>query len=347
MIRSLPLQDWPASDRDTWLKARAPGLRLRRGGRAAHMAPVTQADLERRYGYYLRSLLERGVLRQDMVAGHQVTPDGVEAYLARAATCWRSTTVAQSIYKLRRMAGLLAPDRDYGWLRDIENDLALASCPMSRFDRVVTSEVLVEAGLTLIKDAHIARRLRPIWRATRLRDGLMIALLALCPIRLKNLVQLSLGESFRYIGGEWWIILSAPQTKARRPDERPVPDYLNQAIASYLAHARPVLLKREFMISDTEHPLSGPLWVGEKGAALSYSRVEKIIMETTRQTLGVALSPHDFRRAAATTAAYRAGGQPLLASALLQHSHPTVTHNHYNRASTMAAALDFARLIRS
>jgi integrase len=346
MIRSLPLAEWPQADRTAWLRATVAGQRLRRGGPASHLATVTRTDLERRYGSYLRVLHERGRLQPDAPAGHQVTAEGVEAYLARAHGCWRSTTIANSIYKLRRMADLLAPDRDHAWLREIENDLALVASPQPRFDRLVTTEVLVEAGLALVKEAEMALHLRPNWRAARLRDGLMVALLALCPIRLKNLVDLRLGESLRYIDGQWWIVLSGKQTKAGRPDERPVPDYLNQAIASYLTFARPLLLKREFIIGDDHDPLTGPLWVGEKGAALGYSRVEQIIMETTRLTLGVAVSPHDFRRAAATTAAYRAGDRPHLASALLQHTHPAVTHEHYNRASNMAAALDFSRLIR-
>jgi hypothetical protein len=53
-----------------------------------------------------------------------------------------------------------------------------------------------------------------------------------------------------------------------------------------------------------------------------------------------------IRRAAATTAAYRAGNQPHLANALLQNTDPRVTQEHYNRASSMTAALDFARLAR-
>ena len=51
------------------------------------------------------------------------------------------------------MAEILAPERDFSWLREIEKDLALVACPRDRFDRIVTTEVLVEAGLALIKEA--------------------------------------------------------------------------------------------------------------------------------------------------------------------------------------------------
>jgi hypothetical protein len=58
-------------------------------------------------------------------------------------------TLAQSVRKLTRMAAILAPERDLGWLGEIANDLALVAEPRARFDRLVLSGELVEAGLTL------------------------------------------------------------------------------------------------------------------------------------------------------------------------------------------------------
>jgi integrase len=119
---------------------------------------------------------------------------------------------------------------------------------------------------------------------------------------------------------------------------------LKQAIALYLTWARPILLgKGEFTIGEAGWVrggipfLHGALWVGEKGEALSMSGVERAITSTTRLVLGVGLSPHDFRRCAATTAAYRAGTMPNLASALLQHKDRRVTEEHYTRASSLQA----------
>ena len=58
MIQALPVKDWPASERLAGNALPAePTVRLRRGGRAAHMRPETQRDLARRYGYFLRSSL--------------------------------------------------------------------------------------------------------------------------------------------------------------------------------------------------------------------------------------------------------------------------------------------------
>ena len=53
--------------------------------------------------------------------------------------------------------------------------------PRSKFDRLVLTEVLVEAGLTLIREAEISPNLTKLARACQVRNGLMVALLALCP----------------------------------------------------------------------------------------------------------------------------------------------------------------------
>ena len=94
---------------------------------------------------------------------------------------------------------------------------------------MVLAEVLVEAGLTLIHEAEIAPGLSELARARRVRNGLMVALLAMCPIRLKNFAALEIGRSFVEIKGKWWIVLAASETKEERPDERPVDDMLKPA----------------------------------------------------------------------------------------------------------------------
>ena len=81
------------------------------------------------------------------------------------------------------------------------------------------------------------------------------------------------------------------------------------------------------------------------GDRLDYNSVESRIMETTRATIGVPISPHDFRRNAATTAAFRAGSEPDLGNGLLQHNGSRTREEHYNRASNLTAAVEFGRMI--
>jgi hypothetical protein len=260
-------------------------------------------------------------------AAAQITPETVEGYLAHVEPLWSPVTIAQTVFKLTRMGTLLAPDRDWSWLREIACDCDLVAYPMARFDRVVTSERLVEAGLGLIGSARQNPRLRTYRRATLIRNGLMVALLAHAPIRLKNFVGLNLGTSFKRISDRWWIVLGPREIKSGAADEPPVPKYLNQAIAIYLGLARPILLgRREFIMGEEDETGTASAvgsWIGAGGKDLGYSAVEWAIMETTRQTVGRAPSPHDFRRSGASTARFYAGGEPHLASGILHH--PTAT----------------------
>jgi integrase len=78
---------------------------------------------------------------------------------------------------------------------------------------------------------------------------------------------------------------------------------------------------------------------------MSYSGVERVITETTRSAIGFDISPHMFRTSAASTAAIYAAENPTLGSALLNHSNPAVTQEHYNRASSISASQALAAVI--
>ena len=111
--------------------------------------------------------------------------------------------------------------------------------PKSDFDRIVLTERLVEAGLTLIREGEAGTNGPWLRRALLVRNGLMVALLAACPIRLKNFAALEIGTSFLKLQGGWWIVLE--HTKSKRPDHRPVPSFLTNSIQSYLEIYRPIL----------------------------------------------------------------------------------------------------------
>ena len=320
-----------------WAAVCRPAERLKRGGRASRMKPITRDDLTRRYGYFLDCMSRAGRLDPNAKAAAHVTPDNVEPYLAELKARVSSVTVYGSIYKLRRAAQLLAPDRDFMWLTEIEKDLALVMQPRSKIRRLVSTEVLIEAGITLMQEAASATHRSALARAQEFRDGLMVALLAVCPIRLKNFAALEIGRTFVQVKDSWWIVLSASETKERRADERPVPDFLTEWIDRYVRDYRPVLART--------NDAATAMWLSSNGGQpLVYPTVERIISRTTLATVGVDVSPHLFRAAAASTAAIHAGRTPHLASALLHHTDPAVTEEHYNRASSMSGAQTYAAI---
>jgi integrase len=337
--RSLPLDCWPEADRNAWNAVCRPNARLRRGGAAGHLKPVTRDDYAQHYAYFLGFLDRSGLLRSDGPAAANVTADSINAYLADLKSRVGSVRVHASICALRRVAQFIAPGRDFAWLSEIGKDLALVAVPRSKFDRVVLTEVLVEAGLTLFHEAECSSNMTKLARATQVRNGLMVALLALCPIRRKNFAALQLGRSFVNIHGLWWIVLSSSETKERRADERPVDELLNPLIDRYLGQDRPVLAR-----SGNPPPA---VWLSAlDGLPITTKHVADIITATTLATVGIAVSPHLFRTAAASSAAIHAGVNPYLGSAILHHTDPRVTVHHYNRATSLRAAESFRQVVR-
>jgi hypothetical protein len=238
---SLPVHDWPDADRRAWEDACRPGSRLKAGGAASALAQASRNDFAIAYGAFLAFLQRSGRLERHQPAAAQVTKPNVDAYVTDLTARVGSVTVHIYVYHMRRAAQLLAPRVDFAWLAEIEKDRALVMEPRSKYDRLVFSGPLVEAGLTLIAEAQQFAR-NDVARARGVRNGLMIALLALCPIRPRNFAALEIGHTFKEVHGRWWIALPGSSTKTRRPDERCVSEVLNPSIEFYLTQSRPVLL---------------------------------------------------------------------------------------------------------
>jgi hypothetical protein len=303
------------------------------------MRRVTQNDLAKRYGLFLDSLLRLGQFDEKACAGAQVTPNNVDAYVTELKSRVSSVTVYGSIQKLRRIVQLIAPGRDLDWLIAIERELFSEMRPRPKWDRVVQADVLSDVGLTLMSEAEIAKRPK-LTRARMFRNGLMIALLAYCPIRSKNFAALEIGRSFVNVDGTWWILLTAAETKEKRLDERPAPEELTRCIECYLDVHRLILAR-----GNTQ---TNALWLAMDGRPMSYASVGELITETTRMTMGVPVSPHLFRTAGVTTLATRAGDKPHAGSALLHHRPGgPVTQENYNRATCISAGKSYAAITRA
>jgi integrase len=336
-VRSLPLDQWPSADRAAWEEACRPSVRFKRGGAASHLRPVTQKDLGKRYGLFLGFLKRSGRLELNAAAAALVIFDHVQVYVTELQARTSSVNVYSSIQKLRRMVQLIAPECELDWLIAIERQLFSEMRPRSKWHRVVYTDVLVDAGLTLMAEAEMFKR-SELASARMFRNGLIIALLALCPIRLKNFAALEIGRSFVNVDGTWWIVLTEDETKEKRVDERPVQQELAASIERYLAMYRPILARG--------NASTNSLWMAINGKPMTYDSLRDLIPEITRMTVGIAVNAHMFRTAGATTLATRAGDKPHAASALLHHRQGPVTQEHYNRASCISAGRSLASLNR-
>jgi integrase len=164
----------------------------------------------------------------------------------------------------------------------------------------------------------------------------MIALVAFIPFRRKN-KMIEIGRHLLQEGDDWFIIIPRQESKTRAPIEFEIPELLHPYLASYLSVVRPRMLK---------NPTCKALWVSAKGGGLSYSAIWEVVGRHTERRLGVRISPHDVRDAAATTWAIAAPDQIGIARDLLAHSDLRTTTRHYNRARGIEASRAYAGLIK-
>jgi len=294
----------------------------------------TRTSLVRSYGYLLDFCRRNGAFDKNADVVAHVTSEIVDDFVEDLRGRVSSVTRASYISKIHRIAKILVPGRDFVWLREIESDLRYDARPRPKYHRIVPSDRLLTLGLQLIERGNTGNHLSKLACARLVRDGLMIALLSICPIRLSNLANLRIGHQLQRIGATWWIILEGDETKSGRPDERPIPEILALHIDHWVEHWRLLFL----------HPADA-CWPSIKGGALAYTYVGQIITKTTLRELGVAVNPHLFRDCAVFTIATVAGDRMGVASDLLQHADSRTIDKHYNKGARIGAVRRYHQIL--
>ena len=100
------------------------------------------------------------------------------------------------------------------------------------------------------------------------------------------------------------------------------PDDLGQPLKTYLQIHRPLLALRHYRwLNRAENQL----WVALSGSALTEMGFYNIVCKHTKQAFGIAINPHAFRDAAATTVAIDDPEHVRVAAPILGHRSHTTT----------------------
>lgn len=337
----LPRTQWTNADRSMWEAVFAKGDLLDGQGAMAHVRLTTQTSLEPRYGRWLEWLRVNEPHALDLPPSQRATLERLKTWLIALDHTAPMTRLA-FIDGVLRVLMAANPERDWSAHRTLRTRLkkqAGRGEQTRKKGRVLSSSVLLDAGLNLAlvaaDEAH-----SPIWRAIHIRDGAIIALLALLPIRRRALVGLRIGQSVFFNGETATLALSASLTKSGVPWESEIPAPVIPALMRYLQEARPALLARAAQPHDA-------LWVARKGGPLGYGAVAPAIKNGTERMLGIRVSPHLFRDAAATTLARHSSCAATLIRPVLSHSSDKTAERHYNHAKMIDAGRDYATLLAS
>lgn len=336
----LPFAQWPEADRRLWDALCREAGPLDDAGDLAGLRATSRHTLEVRYGRWLCWLSTTDPDALSQPPADRATLPRLQAWLADLAHTTPMTRLMFVEAVLRILRGA-EPDRD--WTAQLRLRASLKreagrGDPARKRGRILSSKVLLEAGLRHA-GAHADAARTPLEQMKRRRDGTMIALLALMPMRRRSFCELTLGQSVLVTPTEVVISLSEEMTKTGMPWEAPVPPQVAPLLRHYISEVRPALMARGTRTHDH-------LWVGKKGEVLRQDYVGQRIAELTLSLTGKRVPPHFFRDAAATTLARVSPDSARLIRPVLAHSGFRTAERHYIHAQTIEAGRDYAALVR-
>jgi integrase len=281
---------------------------------------------------------DQGRIGSRVATGRTVTKERVRAFAHHLAETNIPRSVAIQVDALYKAARIMLPEHDLAWLKSMKARLHSAAPLQHAGGPVITSPQILQVGLTLM-DHNAPKDCERVTlsQAISYRDGLLIALLAFAPLRRKNLASLEIGRHLIGEGNDWYIVIPASETKTRTPIEFAIPAFLLPYLDVYLSIVRP----RIFNDASCK-----ALWVSPRGGALRYGAIGDVISRHSTAVLGIRLTPHDARDAAATTWALAAPSQIGVSRDLLSHSDARTTEKHYNRAKGVVASRAYAKLLQ-
>jgi integrase/recombinase XerD len=335
----LSFDDWPAEDKVQWESAFKTGDRFDESGPGAHLAESTRRVQRESYTRFLGFISTH---RQDLM--HLPPNARIDRLVVAAYVAWRrnfcgDVTVAIDLDHLRGALKLICPGVDWSWLLTITKRIAAAAPRRHPKYHLVTSDRLYALGLELmdgaVTDADGAKQISKA-HAFQYRDGLIIALVALNPVRSRTLVAMRIGTHLVKTGDLWGLDIPAEDTKNQRPLDYPIPRELSARIDLYLERYR------SRIPAAARHT---GLWASNQGRPMCAMAIYQAVFGRTKKAFGFGVNIHRFRHAAASFWSIQDPANVRGAKDLLGHASFGTTEKHYIMAQSRLAGRTLARIV--
>jgi integrase/recombinase XerD len=289
----LPYAEWPRADKALWKKAFRPAADpFDGGGPGAHLSERTIEQLQYAYGKFLyfisaehHDLLKRSPARR-------LNPRIIGEFVNFQPKTCGAVTLSIYLGHLWLVLRHLCPTDDWRWLAAISGRIKSQAKPIPEKHHLVTSETLYKLGTRLMDDALACGKPPTSWRVqSAFRDGLIIALLALIPLRRRTLSALRIGKHVIKFGDQWSLDIPGGDVKSKRPLDYPISPELSERINVYVNQIRSQIA------GASTHDY---LWAGCRGGPMRARGIYGAVRRRTRKGLGFPINLHRFRRAAAT-----------------------------------------------
>jgi integrase len=338
----LPIGQWPEEDRRPWLAACAPSDPLddEVGARSSH-ADISNAKAAKGYGRWLTYLSISAPEAMAEAPAARITPQRVRAYVDSLIAIGNATqTILARLQELGEVTKVMDPNRQWSFINDLASKIRARHRPARDKSNLRLSSELVDLGFKLMESATMLSGLNA---AIAYRDGLLVASLALIPLRRRNLADLVLDRTLVREGSSWIVAFDEDDTKTHAAFEIGLPDVLRAPLEAYLRTQRPLLLARS---GRWTRPAGGALWVSKDGSPMTQMALYDRIRARTKEHFGVGINPHHFRDAAATTLAIADPAHVRAAAPLLGHRTFATTERHYRQARAVEAHRVFVAALK-
>ena len=212
-----PQSHWPESDRLAFDAAFQQGdVFDDEAGAAAHWSFGTRRHAESGYGRWLSYLRDHVAGALDELPIERLTRERVRAFIAILRDEVRMSTAASIIDGVYQTARIMAPDRDWDWIRRIQRRLQNEAEPLNRYPALSPTPETYAFGIELMERARAAPSATHLLNEITYRNGLVIAILSLWPIRRRSLASLTVDRHLiRSVAG-LTLCLYPEDTKSKR-----------------------------------------------------------------------------------------------------------------------------------
>jgi hypothetical protein len=331
---------WPETFRSRWCEAIAPGDIIDGSGALAHLRPISIRKLESGFGRFL-TFVARNPEHQWPSRSEEDARDVLRAYLGELeALNNRPYTILARLQELRMVLCVLEPDRDWAFLTTAMSRIRRTATSTAASTTLAGAHEVLEVGLTAMRNA--AEIKNSLKSATTFRDGLLVAFLALRPLRRKNLAAFELGRTLLRTGSSYDLVIPGEEMKGRAPLEMTWPAQLEEHLETWLTVHRPVLLQQR---GRWYQPPGAMLWISSHGSPMTIQAIYDRIVRLTEKALD-RISPHQFRSIAASTFINADPEHACAAAPLLAHRSYATTYKYYLRACAADAVRRHQELVQ-
>src|SRR5262249_1569865 len=196
-LKHLPVNQWPEVDREAFRTAYEPGdVFDDTAGPGAHLAQGTRETIKGSYRRWLGFLKANYPDDLSLPPAERIKPERVRNLIEHLSPERKPISVALGAHHLYAAAKLIAPTTDWAWLRSIKSRLEYRAWPEDRFDRLVPPLQTLDFGIELMDAALQLSVSVHKQREIQYRDGLLLALETLWPMRRRSLAALTVSGHF-------------------------------------------------------------------------------------------------------------------------------------------------------